>query len=400
MANHTLGAGRQDFQLERNGEEDTISDFRTLYFKAALEESQEVPPNNDIEGIDGRGTGTLNLGRTRFEFTVNVDGIDLAGGAAPDDMTDAHIHGAPVGATGPIVFNFLDDDETEVDAAAGTITGGWDVEEEDASDMTPDSLADLLAGDTYFNIHTNRDTSGFIRGQILRDGGAGDRIDLTDLNIGRFDTLKAITSDEGGDAVIRTFSNGEESSLRLDGVSKSELRASHFIFAESSAQTINGTNARDDLFGAGGRDVMNGRAGNDRVFGESGGDTLSGGDGADTLVGGFGLDLLTGGAEADRFVFNRTGESGDTADTADQITDFVVDLDLVVLAAIDARAGQAGNQAFTFVGDDTFDAAGQVRVTHAGGDTRVALNTSGAGGAESIIVLDGNVTLSDDSFVL
>ena len=47
--------------------------------------------------------------------------------------------------------------------AAGTITGGWDVEEEDASDMTPDSLADLLAGDTYFNIHTNRDTSGFIR---------------------------------------------------------------------------------------------------------------------------------------------------------------------------------------------------------------------------------------------
>ena len=145
---------------------------------------------------------------------------------------------------------------------------------------------------------------------------------------------------------------------------------------------------------------MNGRAGNDRVFGESGGDTLSGGDGADTLVGGFGLDLLTGGAEADRFVFNRTGESGDTADTADQITDFVVDLDLVVLAAIDARAGQAGNQAFTFVGDDTFDAAGQVRVTHAGGDTRVALNTSGAGGAELIIVLDGNVTLSDDSFVL
>ena len=102
--------------------------------------------------------------------------------------------------------------------------------------MTPGSLADLLAGDTYFNIHTNRDTSGFIRGQIVRDGGAGDRIDLTELNIGSFETLKAITSNQRGDAVIRTFFDGEESSLRLDGVSKSELRASHFVFAESAAE--------------------------------------------------------------------------------------------------------------------------------------------------------------------
>ena len=260
MAKVTLGEGRQDFLFERNGDTDTVGDFRSLYFKASLDEAQEVPPNTNIAGIDGTGTGTLNFDQTRFEFTLQIDGIDLAGGPAPDDMTDAHIHGAEVGATGPVIFDFRNDAETDIDAPAGKITGGWDVNEDDALDMTPGSLDDLLAGDTYFNIHTNRDTAGFIRGQIVRDGGAGDRIDLTELNIGSFATLKAITSNQSGDAVIRTFFNGEESSLRLDGVSKSELRASHFVFAESAADTIDGTSGRDDLFGAGARDTLTGGA--------------------------------------------------------------------------------------------------------------------------------------------
>ena len=70
MANVTLGAGRQDFVFERNGDTDTIRDFRSLYFEAALDEAQEVPPNSDIAGIDGTGTGALNFDRTRFEFTL------------------------------------------------------------------------------------------------------------------------------------------------------------------------------------------------------------------------------------------------------------------------------------------------------------------------------------------
>jgi len=400
MANITLGAGRQDFVFGRNGEADTIRDFRSLYFESILDESQEVPANNDIAGIDGTGTGALNFARTRFEFTLEIDGIDLAGGGAPDDMTDAHIHGAEVGETGPIIFDFLNDAETDVNATAGTINGGWDADEEDAFDMTPANLADLLAEDTYFNIHTNRDTSGFIRGQILRDGGAGDQIELTELNVGSFATLRAITSNQGGDAVIRTFFGGEEATLRLDGVAKSELRPSHFIFAGRAAETIDGTGARDDLFGAGGGDTMTGDGGSDRLFGENGGDTLLGRGGRDSLVGGLGRDVMTGGARADRFVFNGTDDTGDTRRTADRINDFVADVDFLVLARIDARTGRSGNQDFTFIGDDAFDAAGQVRVTEARGDTLVALNTTGAGDAEAVIRLQGGVALTEDSFMM
>ena len=400
MANITLGAGRQDFVLERGGDSDTIRDFRSLYFDATLDESQEVPPNGDIPGIEGTGTGVLNFARTRFEFALEIDGIDLDIGPAPDDMTDAHIHGAPEGEIGPVIFDFLNDAETDVDDGAGTITGGWDEEEDAASELTPGSLADLLAGDTYFNIHTNRDPSGFIRGQILRDGGAGDRVDLTELNIGSLEALQAVTQNRGGDALIRTFLDDEATSLRVDGVAKADLRASFFVFAGSDDETIGGTGGRDDLFGAGGEDTLRGRAGNDRLFGENGTDTILAGGGGDSVWGGRGRDEMGGGGGGDRFLFGETGETGDTRRGADAITDFDDGVDLLVLRAIDARQGPGGNQTFSFIGDDAFDGAGQVRAFTAGGDTFVALNTAGRGGAEALIRLDGIVVLTEDSLVL
>ena len=266
--------------------------------------------------------------------------------------------------------------------------------------MTPTNLADLLAGDTYFNIHTNRDPSGFIRGQILRDGSAADRIDLTELNIGSFSTLAAITSNRGGDALIRTFLAGEESALRLDGIAKSDLRPGHFVFAGDEAETIAGTSSRDDLFGAGAADRLNGRGGDDRMFGEDGADTLLGRSGRDALVGGLDRDLMAGGAAADRFVFSDVDETGASARTADRITDFVAGLDLLVLAGIDAREGRPGNQAFSFIGDQDFNRAGQVRVTEVGGDTIVELNTAGTDDAEAMIRLRGSIVLTEDSLVL
>jgi Ca2+-binding RTX toxin-like protein len=400
MANITLGAGRQDFLLERDGDADTIRDFRSLYFESSLDEAQEVPPNPDIEEIEGTGTGVLNFARTRFEFSLDIDGIDLGGGGAPDDMTDAHIHGAPVGATGPVIFDFLNDTETEVDAAAGTITGGWDADEADALDLTRASLRDLLGEDTYFNIHTNRDPSGFIRGQILRDGGARDRVDLTELNIGSFDTLKAVTVERRGDAVIRTFLDGEETSLRLDGVAESDLRARHFVFARSEDETIGGTGGRDDLFGAGGRDEVSGGGGNDRLFGEDGADTIAGGGRRDTIWGGLDRDAMSGGRGADRFVLGDTDETGDTRRGADAIADFEEGLDTLVLARIDARRGLPGNQAFDFIGDDAFDRAGQARAFEAGGNTFVELNTRRRDGAEAVIRLEDLVGLTEDSLLL
>jgi Ca2+-binding RTX toxin-like protein len=397
MARITLGSGSQRVVFEHDGRRDTIADFKSRYFKSTLDEAQEVPPNPDIPGISGTGTGVLNFAGTEFDFELEIEGIDLAGGPGPDDMTDMHIHGAAAGDTGPVIFDFRNDDETDVDAAAGTVGGSWDANEPDALDLTEESLEALLAEETYFNIHTNRDGAGFIRGQILRDGGANDRIDLTELNIGSFETVRTITRTVGGDAALTVRLDGEESSLRLDGVAEGDLRPSHFVFAGADSERIAGTDGGDDLFGAGGSDRISGGDGNDRLFGEDGRDVLLGDGGRDTLVGGAGLDRMDGGGGDDRFVFQDLSDS--TVADSDVVLNFRGG-DRIVLSGIDAEEGTAGNQAFTVV-EGGFDAEGQLRVRElGGGESLVLLNVEGSGGTDARIRVETGRELSDVDFVL
>lgn len=73
------------------------------------------------------------------------------------DPTMAHIHFAPVGVPGPIVFPFAD--PANIDAV-------WD-------DITLDEAIRLLAGGAYVNVHTAEHPAGEIRGQLLpRTGSA------------------------------------------------------------------------------------------------------------------------------------------------------------------------------------------------------------------------------------
>ena len=90
----------------------------------------------------------------------------------------------------------------------------------------------------------------------------------------------------------------------------------------------------------------------------------------------------------------------DTRRSADVITDFDEGVDLLAFRAIDAREGRPGKQAFEFIDDADFDRAGQIRVTEAGGDTFVELNTRGRDGAEAMVRLEGSVALTEDSFFI
>ena len=98
---------------------------------------------------------------------------------------------------------------------------------------------------------------------------------------------------------MTTITNGVVSYADDHGRRGSVFDAADFIFAGNVAQTINGTNNIDYLFGAGGNDTMNGLGGNDRLFGETGNDMLDGGTGADQLDGGTGNDNYVLGAETD-----------------------------------------------------------------------------------------------------
>jgi CHRD domain/IPTL-CTERM motif/Prealbumin-like fold domain len=112
----------------------------TALFVFHLSPEQEVPPTTS----DARGGcfGQLNQTTRRLSLvcTHNVG-----------QPVIAHIHRAPAGANGPIVFD-LGDPTSPMEAV-------WD--------MTPAEMADLLAGNYYVNIHASGRPDGEIRGQML-----------------------------------------------------------------------------------------------------------------------------------------------------------------------------------------------------------------------------------------
>ena len=184
------------------------------------------------------------------------------------------------------------------------------------------------------------------------------------------------------------------------------------------------TNARIDLadgaFSDGGGQTSNvqiafgttienatGGAGNDSLTGNEAGNRLSGGDGIDTLRGGGGRDLVLGGAGGDTFVFSSVRDSRDTAlrsdgkkQGADQIVDFVSGVDRIDLSGIDANAGVAGDQAFSWLGAGAFsNQAGQLRAQTIGGQTHIFGDVNGDGLADLHIVAGGTQILVSD-FIL
>jgi Ca2+-binding RTX toxin-like protein len=117
--------------------------------------------------------------------------------------------------------------------------------------------------------------------------------------------------------------------------------------------TLIGNGVANRLYGMRGNDVLVGGAGNDTLVGGAGNDTLKGGAGNDLLIGGKGKDILYGGAGRDTFEFNAITDS--TRAKHDTIVDFNhAQHDRIDLAAIDANTGRAGNQAFVYIGADTF----------------------------------------------
>jgi hypothetical protein len=94
----------------------------------------------------------------------------------------------------------------------------------------------------------------------------------------------------------------------------------------------------------------------DQLIGATGNDTINGGAGNDSIDGGPGTDDLTGGPGADHFVFSATTDSA-VGPARDMIADFhhsqhdKIDLHLI---DADQRASHPGNQAFVFIGTDTF----------------------------------------------
>jgi CHRD domain len=117
----------------------------TINLKASLKASESVPPNNS------NGTGSLQAtydnANKQLIYTVNYSG--LTGNA-----TAAHFHGpADPGKTAGVVVPVQGSVASPI---KGTVT------------LTDAQAADLLAGKWYFNIHTEANKPGEIRGQVTK----------------------------------------------------------------------------------------------------------------------------------------------------------------------------------------------------------------------------------------
>ena len=124
------------------------------------------------------------------------------------------------------------------------------------------------------------------------------------------------------------------------------------IIDSDDGNTLTGTNGADFIYGDDGGDELYGDAGDDNLYGGAGNDTLWGsGDPAQ-------VELHVGLGGRDTFRFESISDSAVGANR-----DHIVDLfrsegDRVDLSAVDARTGQSGNQAFSFIGASAFSASG------------------------------------------
>jgi hypothetical protein len=143
-----------------------------LRFTADLRPSNEVPPvTNADSGASGTMTVTINVVRDSSSNITGVSSTDfvvnMAGFPANTVLTGAHIHAAPAGSNSGIFINTgLAAGEVILASGTGSFTkspsGSLAVTVEQAQ-----ALVNNPAGH-YFNVHTQLNLGGAIRGQLVR----------------------------------------------------------------------------------------------------------------------------------------------------------------------------------------------------------------------------------------
>ncbi len=116
-------------------------------FDVAIDGNQETPPVS----TPGTGTAIALLDDVTREMTIDGSFQDLIG-----TTTSAHLHGyAGAGTPGGVVFGLT----LDVGVTAGNFSG--------AGLISASRIDDVLAGQTYINIHTTFKPGGEIRGQLV-----------------------------------------------------------------------------------------------------------------------------------------------------------------------------------------------------------------------------------------
>lgn len=247
-----------------------------------------------------------------------------------------------------------------------------------------DTLSGTAAANTIIGAQGNDVLDGRGGDDFLYGGdGSGDTLiggngsDLLNGNNGQ-DTVSYQTAEKG---VIASLTNNARNT--------NDAKGDVYV----SIENVYGSVLNDRLTG----DTLN-----NSLFGASGDDVLSGGEGADTICGGKGKDSLRGGAGADVFLFESARDSSSSFAGKDTILDFSrADRDRVDLSGLDANIKRAGDQAFAFIGRESFSKrGGELRFDIKDTTTSVYGDVDGDGKADFGISFDDQITLKSIDFIL
>jgi len=119
-----------------------------LYFDAALDGAQEVPP----VATSARAAATMKLNSTYDTLWYDMAATGLSGA-----INSAHFHDGIVGVSGPV------DHDISADIMGNRIMG-----KATGSALANGFIGKLLRGQLYLNMHTTANPGGEIRGQVYR----------------------------------------------------------------------------------------------------------------------------------------------------------------------------------------------------------------------------------------
>lgn len=328
--------------------------------------------------ITGITTASNSLGQFRItELGLSVASLNAAAAAersnpfALESLLSASNHSF-VGTKGNNLFSQLN--------VSLTGTNKWTLD--DGNDTaTGGTGVDSFFGGNGADVISGNNGNDRMRGEAGNDTVNGD---------GGVDNLYGGSGSDvlkGGTGNDRLYGGTEDSLANtLNGEAGNDS-----LIGGKGADLLNGGSESDKLYGGLGADRLNGDSENDRLDGGADSDSLNGGTGRDSLIGGAGRDTLTGGADADVFVLNKRAHLGTSLATADQITDFQVGVDDILLKGLDLDwIGTRGFSSSTSVAQVRWEAS----------STSLQIDVDGNNTIDHVIDLQSGITLRESDLIL
>ncbi|MGD1804938.1 phytase [Dapis sp. BLCC M126] len=291
----------------------------------------------------------------------NLESLDPVG----NELARSAITINPGATTATVTWTTIPDDDPEGDEITS-----FNLVETDNYIVDPQNQMDvILIDDIAAPIDEDRSLEGGSEADNIIGGTGND-------NIFGFEGADTLEGNNGNDNIVGDDGND-------------------LLFGQNGDDTLDGGSGNDFLFGENDDDEMNGGAGNDRLNGGAGSDRLNGGAGSDTLTGGVGID---------NFIFAANQEFNSNNVGIDEITDFVVGQDKIVLDRTTFTAINDIAADFATVTNNIDAAISDAVIVYNTNSGQLFYNSNGSGNGfgdgRQFATLSNQVLLEVDDFII